>query len=255
MKSLETAERFTGRVESYRQYRPRYPAAVVDLLQAECGLNSDSQIADVAAGTGLLTGKFLERGFSTTAIEPNAEMRQVCGQLATQFSQLRCLPGSAEETGLPQHSIDLITVAQAMHWFDFSRARSEFVRILRPRGWCAVVYNERQMSGDAFHDRYEKLLRDFGVDYAKVQRQHLTWERIAAFFAPSPMKRAVFSNAQSLTLEALQGRILSSSYMPKADHPRHREMLAAIADLFDEHQQDSRVQLKYDCTVSYARLS
>ena len=251
---VQTAERFSGRVESYRQHRPRYPDAVVDVLAAECSLTTASLNADIAAGTGLLTEKLLERGFPVIAVEPNDEMRAACELLTAQFPQLRCVSGTAEATGQPSSSFDLVTVAQAMHWFDLGRARKEFARILRPGGWCAVVYNERKIGGDSFHDGYEHLLRNFGIDYAKVQRQHLTVEKIEQFFAPSPMKRAIFPNEQLLALEALKGRILSSSYMPKADHPQCAAMQAAIRELFKKHQQDGHVRLEYDCAVYYGRL-
>lgn len=250
---IETAERFRGRVESYRQHRPRYPEAVVDLLRTECGLTETSSIADIAAGTGLLAEKFLQHGFAVTAVEPNDEMRAACETLTERFPGLHCVAGSAEATGLPSQCFDLITVAQALHWFDLERAGSEFARILQPEGCCAVIYNERRMSGDAFHDGYEKLLRDFGIDYPKVQRQHLTPEKIDAFFAPSPMKRAVFPNAQDLALEALAGRIVSSSYMPKAEHPRYAAMQTAIAELFEKHERDGYVRLEYDCVVYYSQ--
>lgn len=251
---MKVTERFTGRVESYRQHRPRYPDAVMNLLQRGCGLNSGSLIADIAAGTGLLAEKFLEHGFRVVAVEPNDEMRSACELLTERFPQLRCLAGTAEATKLSPSTFDLIAVGQAMHWFDLQRTRAEFKRILKPDGWCAVVYNERKMGGDAFHDGYEKLLRDFGTDYEIVQRQHLSAEKIASFFAPSPVKRAVFPNAQELTLEALTGRILSSSYMPKGDDPRHEGMLNAIDALFEKCQTNGYVHLEYDCSVSYGQL-
>jgi ubiquinone/menaquinone biosynthesis C-methylase UbiE len=252
---LETAERFTGRVDRYRQHRPRYPEAIVSLLQEKCGLTNRSTVADIAAGTGLLSEIFLAHDYEVVAVEPNDEMRAACGVLTEHFSRFRCLSGSAEATGLPASSSDLITVGQALHWFDLERARAEFVRILRPGGWCAVVYNERRMGGDAFHAGYETLLQDFGIDYAKVQRQHLTAERMQAFFAPATMRRAVFPNAQQFTLEALEGRIVSSSYMPTPEHPRYAAMQAAIRGFFQQHQKDNQVTLAYDCAVSYGQIA
>lgn len=111
-----------GRVESYRQFRPQYPDAVVALLESECGLTADSTIADIAAGTGLLAEVFLARRFKVVAVEPNEEMRVACESLVAQYPRLRCVGGSAEATGLPSHSFDLITVGQALHWFDLSHA-------------------------------------------------------------------------------------------------------------------------------------
>ena len=248
------SERFTGRVESYRQFRPRYPDAVVGLLEKECGLTPSSTIADIAAGTGLLAEIFLARGYEVIAVEPNDEMRAACETLVERYPKLRCVAGAAETTELPSHSFDLITVGQALHWFDLRRTRAEFARILRPDGWCAVIYNERRLGVDDFHDGYERLLRKFGIDYEVVQRQHQTLSQIQGFFAPGEMRHADFPNAQFLTLEALEGRIISSSYMPKPEHARYAAMRTAIANLFKKHQENGRVRLKYDCSVSYGQL-
>ena len=247
-------ERFTGRVESYRRYRPGYPAEIVETLLRDCGLSTDSLIADVAAGTGLLAEVFLAAGFAVTALEPNDEMRAACATLEPQYPKLRCVSGTAEATGLPDSSVDLITVAQAMHWFDLARTRAEFARILKPGGWCAVLYNNRRLSGDAFHDGYETLLREFGVDYMAVKGQHMGRQRLAAFFAPSAMQCAVFENAQSFDYEGLEGRILSSSYMPQPGQARFAEMQGAAKRLFAETQVDGRVTMVHDCVVCYAQL-
>lgn len=202
----------------------------------------------------MLAEIFLGRGHHVIAVEPNEEMRAACATLVERHPRLRCVDGVAEGTGPPSHAFDLITVGQALHWFDLERARAEFARILRPDGWCAVIYNERRLSGDSFHDAYEKLLCDFGIDYEVVQRQHLTAEKIQGFFLPCEVRKAVFPNAQLLTIEALEGRIVSSSYMPRPGHARHPAMLAAIAKLFEDHQEGGAVRLEYECVVSYGRL-
>jgi len=247
-------ERFTGRVESYRRFRPTYPPAVVDLLCRECCLGSDSQIADIAAGTGLLTQVFLAAGFPVTAVEPNAEMRTACATLESQYARLRVIDGAAEATGLPGRSTDLITVAQAMHWFDLDRTRAEFARILRPGGRCAVIYNNRRLSGDPFHDRYERLLLEFGIDYGAVKQQHVGRKRLAQFFSPSPMTCVSIPNPQPLSLEELEGRILSSSYMPQPTRPRFEEMRAAIDRLFADTQSKNTVTMHHDCVICWGQL-
>lgn len=261
-------ERFTGRVESYRRYRPGYPAEVVETLRGECGLGDGARVADIAAGTGLLTEVLLGAGFAVTAVEPNEEMRAACatlrpsakeragdpgGQRST-YPKLTVVAGTAEATGLPDGSVDLITVAQAMHWFDLERTKAEFARILRPGGWCAVLYNNRRLTGDAFHDGYEALLREFGVDYLAVKGQHMGRRRLAAFFAPEPMRCAVFENAQSFDYAGLEGRILSSSYMPQPGQPRFAEMQDVARRLFAETQRDGAVTMVHDCVVCWARV-
>jgi SAM-dependent methyltransferase len=247
-------ERFTGRVESYRRFRPGYPPEIADLLRRTCGLTPDSVIVDIAAGTGRLTEIFLAAGFPVIAVEPNAEMRAACAELTRDFPKLRVVEGTAEATGLADRSVDLITVAQAMHWFDLEKTRAEFLRILKPGGWCAVLYNNRPPAGDAFHEGYERLLHEFGIDYTAVKEQHMSRKRLAGFFAPSPMECAVLANVQSFDLEGLEGRLLSSSYMPQPGHPRFEAMREAVRRLFDQTQTDGQVAMKHDCVVCWGRL-
>jgi SAM-dependent methyltransferase len=248
-------ERFSGRVESYRRFRPTYPAEVVDLLRCECSLRPTSHIADIAAGTGLLAEIFLSAGFSVTAVEPNAEMREACAALQPQYPKLTLIDGTAEATGLPDRSFDLVAVAQAAHWFDLDETRAEFARIIKPDGWCAVIYNNRRLGGDPFHDAYEQFLLEYGIDCGAVKQQHVGRKRLAQFFAPSPMYRATFPNQQALTLEALEGRTLSSSYMPQPGHPRFDAMRVATERLYAENERNGKVTLQQDCVVCYGRLA
>ena len=242
-------------MESYRLHRPGYPVGIVDLLDRECGLGDGAVIADIAAGTGLLTEIFLARGFNVIAVEPNLQMREACATLASVYPQLRCIDGTAEATGLQDGSVHLITVAQAMHWFDLERTRHEFVRILCPAGRCAIIYNNRRMTGDASHEGYERILIEHGADYSRVRDSHLDEERLAAFFAPNAMRTASFENAQQLTLEGLMGRVLSSSYMPQPRHPRYQAMSQSVGGHFAEHQCGGHVRMEYDCVVCYGQLS
>lgn len=252
---MDGTQRFSDRVESYRLHRPRYPAVIVDLLVRECGLSSAMQIADIAAGTGLLTEIFLAHGNPVVAVEPNAPMRAACASLMERYAKLQCIDGTAEATGLPVHSVEMVTVGQAMHWFDRTRTRAEFARILRPGGWCVAVYNNRRMGGDAFHDGYERLLREFGIDYQQVRSRYVDEEKLTEFFAPAKMHATHLPNAQMFGLEEMTGRILSSSYMPQQGHPRYAAMMREIEALFAACQKDGRVRMEYDCEVSYGQLA
>jgi SAM-dependent methyltransferase len=251
---MKPTERFSTRVEAYREHRPRYPREIVDVLRRECGLAADWVIADVAAGTGLLAEIFLANGNPVIAVEPNAPMRAVCEELRGQFSRLRCLDGTAEATGLAENSVDMITVGQAMHWFDLDATRREFVRVLRPGGWCVVVYNHRKMRGDAFHAGYERILVEFGIDYDVVQSNHLPAERLVEFFAPAPMVCATLVNIQPMTLQGLRGRVLSSSYMPQEGHARYPAMMDAVDALFARHAQNGVVRMEYETAVCWGQI-
>ena len=124
--------RFSNRSENYAKFRPGYPAGVVETLKHDCGLNETSVIADVGSGTGILSEMFLQNGNSVVAIEPNAAMRQVADRLLQRYEKFRSINAAAEATTLETESVDLVTAAQAFHWFDRARAKKEFARILKP---------------------------------------------------------------------------------------------------------------------------
>src|SRR5260370_8069092 len=76
MTFLDAKRRFSNHVADYVRYRPSYPAAVLDLLRAECGLSAEHTIADIGSGTGILSKLFLENGNPVFGVEPNTEIRQ-----------------------------------------------------------------------------------------------------------------------------------------------------------------------------------
>ena len=96
-------------------------------------------IADVGSWTGILSEMFLERGNRVFGVEPNEEMRKAGERLLERYPNLTSVAGTAEDTTLVTRSVDLVVAGQAFHWFDATRSRGEFARILRAGGWVALV--------------------------------------------------------------------------------------------------------------------
>ncbi len=165
----DSTQRFSSRVGNYVRYRPAYPSAVLDLLKNECGLTPASVIADIASGTGIFTRMLLENGNRVFGVEPNADMRKAGEEFLRAYPQFTSVAGTAEATTLADHSVDLITAAQAAHWFDREKARREFIRICRPGGWTVLLWNERRTGSTPFLRDYEQLLLEYGTDYQDVR--------------------------------------------------------------------------------------
>jgi SAM-dependent methyltransferase len=250
----DATQRFSSRVENYVRYRPGYPIEVLELLKRDCSLTPDSVIADIASGTGIFTRMLVENGNRVFGVEPNDDMRLAGEQFLQQYTRFASVAGTAEATTLSEHSVDLITAAQAAHWFDRLRARREFMRILKPGGWTVLLWNERQTDSTALLREYERLLLTYGTDYQEVRHERTTAE-IAAFFAPSPFRSSTLETRQKLDYAALQGRLLSSSYTPGPKHPRHEPMLRELRRIFDNHQDNGNVSLEYKTLVYYGQLS
>ncbi len=235
------------------RYRPGYPPEVLDLLRAECGLQPSHVVADVASGTGMFTRLLLENGNSVFAVEPNTEMREMGIQQLERYSKLVSVAGTAEETTLQSASVDFVTAAQAAHWFDLARARAEFVRILKPGGWCVLIWNERDTESTAFLRDYEQLLLTYGTDYKDVRHERTT-AIIHEFFAPTLCQERVFGLRQPFGYEGVAGRLLSSSYVPLEGHPNCAPMMQELQRIFRAHSTNDRVEFEYKTRVYYGHL-
>ncbi len=250
----DPTRRFSSRVTNYVKYRPSYPAAILDLLAAECGLTPDSIVADVGSGTGLLAELFLKAGNRVLGIEPNREMREAGEQLLRNYDRFVSIAATAEATTLPAHSVDFITAGQAFHWFDRERVGVEFARILKPQGWLVLVWNERRIDTTPFLRAYEQLLRTYSTEYTQVDHKQVDLNIIQTAFPTVAFQTRSFANHQRFDLEGVKGRLLSSSYAPEAGHPNHAPMLAELAAIFEAHQRNGEIIFEYDTRVYYGQL-
>lgn len=250
----DPTRRFSSRVEDYVKYRPGYPEAVLATLRAHCDLLPTSVVADIGSGTGLLTELFLRNGNPVFAVEPNEEMRVAGEHRLGRYPAFQSIAGTAEQTTLPAQSVDLVAAGQAFHWFDQAKAKSEFRRVLRPGGWVALIWNERETHGSAFLMAYEALLSRYSTDYAQVDHRRIDDSVLAGFFGPAGFKLMTYPNRQHFDHEGLRGRLMSSSYAPEAGHPNHEAMLAELGRIFDACQVDGQVAFEYTTKLFYGRL-
>ena len=250
----ESVDRFTSRVENYATYRPGYPVAIVDLLKTECGLTSASIVADVGSGTGKLSEVFLANGNVVIGVEPNAAMRAVAEKIFHDQPLFRSVDGAAEATRLADTSVDLVAAGQAFHWFDPARTRTEWIRILKPGGWAALIWNDRELQTTPFLSDYEQMLVEFGTDYAEVRHDE-SLPRIEQFFAGNRFVMKGFPNTQIFDFDGLRGRVRSSSYTPEPNHPTFEPMMRQLEEIFDKHQKNGYVNFDYETKVFYGQLS
>lgn len=133
----EHAASFTHAAGEYAAVRPGYPDEAVDLLLPP----GARDVLDLAAGTGKLTAALVARGVRVVAVEPADGMRE---QLRASLPDVEVHAGTAEAIPLPDASVDVVTVAQAWHWFDEPAAAAEVARVLRPGGFFLTGFQVGQ---------------------------------------------------------------------------------------------------------------
>jgi ubiquinone/menaquinone biosynthesis C-methylase UbiE len=264
-------ERFSGRVEAYLAYRPRFPRSILPFLREQGALPNGAIIADIGAGTGMLAEIFLEAGHRVIAVEPNAEMLEACRELATKHPALEIVQGSAEATKLPDASVDLIAVGRAMHWFDWPRAHREFQRILRPEGWVLVATNGHRDSGapvsnrlsqilrkcrtdSAEADELSAILRKWRMDSAEADTTRNFKERLRGFLNMSTWQQTTLHHAMTVDFPKLLGYAQSLSAIPRPGERGYDEMLVELRAVFDRYQRDGSLVTPLSSDMDLGRL-
>jgi SAM-dependent methyltransferase len=211
-------------------------------------------VADIGSGTGIFSARIAPRVRSVACVEPNREMREYSAKYLAEHQNVRILDGRAEETGLPEGSVDTVTAAQAFHWFDRPATKREFLRILRPGGRVVLLWYERLTAGDPFLEGYERLLQAHSVDYAQVDHRNVTLGIIEEFFHPFGVDRLTAPMTERMDLAGVLGRIASSSYTPPEGHPGHGPLVRGVSELFARCERGGTVDFVYTASAWTGRM-
>ena len=179
---------FTGLAGDYAKFRPGYAPQVATAILHYVGRDAATMdAADIGAGTGIWTRMLASRGLrSVVAVEPNDDMRAQ-GIETSRGTPIVWRKGTAEATGLPGGSADLVSMASSLHWADFDRACDEFHRILRPGGAFAALWNPRFIEANPLLVEIEAHIAELKPDIRRVSsgRSGIT-ERLTDLLSAKP---------------------------------------------------------------------
>ncbi len=247
-------QQFDGRAENYSSFRPSYPPEVISTITSVCGLEPGSSVADIGSGTGIFSKLLLDAGFNVSAVEPNDQMRSAAEDSLHSRPGYRSVAGTAEATTLHDHSMDVITAAQAFHWFDPEPTKVEFRRILKPNRHVALIWNHWD-TDSPFLKGYRAAFRELVPEYSNVVRMRLADDDFSDFLDVGPVQFFQMPNPKLLDFDGLIGRMQSSSYAPKQDEPLYAPLVERLRNLFDAHQQNGRVSFDYLTQLYIGRLA
>ena len=179
---------YTRLAGDYARFRPGYAPQVATAILGYVGRAAASiDAADIGAGTGIWTRILATRGLrSVVAVEPNDNMRGQ-GIETSRGTGIGWFKGSAEATGLPDGSADLVSMASSFHWADFDKACDEFHRILRPGGVFVALWNPRFIEANPLLVEIEAQITRLKPDIRRVSsgRSGIT-ERLTDMLSAKP---------------------------------------------------------------------
>ena len=160
---------------------------------------------------------------------------------------------SAENTGLPDKSIGLITVAQAFHWFDEIKFKAECERVLNADGQLAIIFNNRVLEGcEISRVRDAICMRYCGAFHSgHIGRRSI--EEGDAFLRDEYFSETKYFDADNdlvMDEQSFVGDTLSRSYAIKEDHADYGRFVGELKNAFSKYSKDGKVIIKTK-TVCY----
>src|SRR5215217_5625348 len=218
---------FDSGAAAYERGRPSYPSTAVDLVVEELRIGPGLRVVDLGAGTGKWTRLLVERGARVVAVEPVAGMRD---ELVAAVPEAEVLDGPAESVPLPDGSVDVVTAAQAFHWFDAPAALAEVARLLRSGGGLGLVWNERDESVRWVAELNAIMKGPRGG--VPAYEEHVDWAAVVAADGRfTPLEHRAIGSAQEVDEATLLDRVRSTSYIAALPEDRREGVLEEVQRL------------------------
>jgi ubiquinone/menaquinone biosynthesis C-methylase UbiE len=175
-------DHFSGHASSYAAARPGYPKALFEWIASQC--KTRERVWDAGCGNGQASIALADYFDAVFASDPSNT--QISNAIA--HEKISYAVEAAEQSSLPDQSVQCVCVAQALHWFDFERFFKEVKRVLQPGGLLVVWTYEKSSVNEAVDAVFETLYRGTLDDYWPPERKHVesAYQNIVFPFAEIP---------------------------------------------------------------------
>lgn len=235
---MNSVDVFSSKARIYAKYRWRYAPQAIQTIFDQTKITKDSCVADIGAGTGILTREFVGKVGQVFAIEPNPEMRAIAIKDLGSFPTCQVIGGRAEATTLQDHAVDLVIAGQSVHWFEPKTARQEFYRILRPRGWLAFCrnYGTDLELGEALKEVY---LHE-GNTYQRMVGKH---NPAIFYYKEGDYLQMEFPFKSHLRWDEFVGALSTASYAPDVDSALYKQFERRSRRVFDDFNDGGYIEV------------
>ncbi|CAN7319528.1 class I SAM-dependent methyltransferase [Microbacterium foliorum] len=229
------AKSFTLTGADYDRYRPGFPPDAADVVMP----HSVRTALDLGAGTGKFTELLGGRAERVVAVEPSEPMLEI---LRSKLPGVEAHLGSAERIPMESEVADVVTVAQAFHWFDEEAACAEIARVLTPGGTLGLIWN--RFDPTCAWDRAAHRIAHPAVGDADVTTSTATHELPGFDF----VRHEQIHSTERIRRDAYLGRWSTVSTFLVAEEAARAEMLAAIEAVLDS-DPETRDHDEYDLPI------
>ena len=238
---MANENQFNGKAQFYNS-RPTYSQECIDYLINKFSLESNSVIADIGAGTGILTKPFLDLGCSAYAAEPSEDMFAELRKNLSQYQNVTFLKTSAEKTDIPALSCDAVVVGTAFHWFDKDKFCAECKRILKNNKYVAILRIANNTEADK---RIEEIKHYSEQDLNEAK----------GFFGEGFLEYVCFEYTQPFDEERYINNLLSSASAPLPSDANFDEYVNKCKSVFNKHFESGYAELPYIVNCYVGRLA
>jgi ubiquinone/menaquinone biosynthesis C-methylase UbiE len=254
----DTKQAFTGLADNYQRIRPTYPQelfhTISDLL-IQSSSTSTINVVDVGSGTGISTRLLYDMlsknhdCIQVYGVEPGYDMRQIAIDNTTS-DRINYVDGTAEFIPFEDASVNIVTAAQAAHWFNRPRFYSEAKRVLKENGIIAIFENIRDHYNSEFLSKYEDFQEQYAID--PVTKQHSSRydrekpydQELEQFFGNHTLHEFKWTRQISIG-----DFLLLTQSSAHANYARknigEEEFSRRVIEIANEYQQDGFVQIPY----------
>lgn len=242
MENQITYKNFDDKAEIYARTRASYSNNYLNLVCEQLSLLPDTYVADIAAGTGINTKLIAKYCKEIIAVEPNESMLTECRNFCSDCHNVKFVKGISENVPLADHSVNLITIAQAFQLLDLQQTRSECKRLLRENGKVILVWNSKETKNEFFYATEKILLQYCPVYSRNIHVVNFEQNTFSDFFVDTTQFfKFLDDGCHFITKSEFVGRALCASYSLCPHDEKYKDFIYDLENIFEKYSKNGLV--------------